>query len=66
MANHKLSIDTTQDPCRFSLDSTFKYILRFWECACENEVTAAEQLKPANILARQIYIIFYGIWPTWV
>jgi hypothetical protein len=24
MANHKLSIDTTQDPCKFSLDSTFK------------------------------------------
>jgi hypothetical protein len=23
MANHKLSIDTTQDPCVFSLDSTF-------------------------------------------
>jgi hypothetical protein len=24
MANHKLSIDTTQDPCKFSLDSTLK------------------------------------------
>jgi hypothetical protein len=24
MANHKLSIETTQDPCYFSLDSTFK------------------------------------------
>jgi hypothetical protein len=23
MANHKLSIDTTKDPCSFSLDSTF-------------------------------------------
>jgi hypothetical protein len=23
MANHKLSIDTTLDPCKFSLDSTF-------------------------------------------
>jgi hypothetical protein len=24
MANHKLSIDTTQDPCEFALDSTLK------------------------------------------
>jgi hypothetical protein len=25
MANHKLSIDTTFDPCEFSLDSNFKW-----------------------------------------
>jgi hypothetical protein len=25
IGNHKLSIDTTQDPCYFSLDSTFKF-----------------------------------------
>jgi hypothetical protein len=31
MANHKLSIDTTQDPCYFLLDSTFKDGLGQWK-----------------------------------
>jgi hypothetical protein len=26
LGNHKLSIDTTQDPCKFSMDSTFKLV----------------------------------------
>jgi hypothetical protein len=33
MANHKLSIDTTQDPCKFSLDSTFN---RIWTLQSSN------------------------------
>jgi hypothetical protein len=33
MGNHKQSIDTTQDPCLFSLDSTFNVLISYLACS---------------------------------
>jgi hypothetical protein len=50
MANHKLSTDTTQDPCKVTLDSTFKSRLPVTSCIVDSAAIYAMVVKFRNTI----------------